>query len=85
VTTTFKLLTSPYQRSIDAMFTSALNEKVLVFAYPTSSNRVFTTWFCPFSGRLGRFSLIAKMVRMHQHEENCVWKNMSARWNSIIS
>jgi hypothetical protein len=49
------------------MFTSALNEKVLVFAHPTSSNRVFTTWFCPFSGRLGRFSLIAKMMRMHQH------------------
>ena len=50
--TTFKLLTSPYQRSTGAMFSSALNEKVLVFAYPTSSNRVFTTWFGPPSLRI---------------------------------
>jgi len=34
------------------MFSSALNEKVLVFAYPTSFNRVFTTWFCPPSLRI---------------------------------
>jgi hypothetical protein len=38
--TTIKLLTSPDQRSTGAMFTSALGEKVLVFAYPTSFNRV---------------------------------------------
>ena len=50
--TPIRLLTSPYQRSTGAMFSSALNEKVLVFAYPTSSNRVFTTWFGPPSLRI---------------------------------
>ena len=38
--TTIKLLTSPYQRSRRALFISALGEKVLVFAYPTSFNCV---------------------------------------------
>jgi len=45
--TDVKVLTSPYQRGTGAMFTSGLGETVLVFAYPSSFNRVFTTWFCP--------------------------------------
>ena len=45
--TDVKVLTNPYQRGTGAMFTSGLGETVLVFAYPTSFHRVFTTWFCP--------------------------------------
>ena len=40
-------LTTSWQRSWGAMFSKALREDILVFAYPTDAPRTFHTFFCP--------------------------------------
>lgn len=42
-----KKLTTPWQRSIGAMFRKRLGETVLLFAYPDLAPRLFHTFFCP--------------------------------------
>jgi hypothetical protein len=42
-----KALTTPWQRSLGAMFQRHLGETVLLFAYPHPAPRLFHTFFCP--------------------------------------
>ena len=42
-----QVLANSYQRAFGAMFKKSLEETILVFAYPFSKDRLFTTWFCP--------------------------------------
>ena len=42
-----KTLTTPWQRSLGAMFHRRLGESVLLFAYPHPAPRLFHTFFCP--------------------------------------
>lgn len=42
-----KNLTTPWQRSLGAMFHRHLGDTVLLFTYPHPAPRLFHTYFCP--------------------------------------
>ena len=42
-----KNLTTPWQRSLGAMFHRHLGDTILLFAYPHPAARLFHTYFCP--------------------------------------
>lgn len=42
-----RLLTTPWQRALGAMFRTGLGDSELVFLYPYSAPRLFHTFFCP--------------------------------------
>src|SRR5436190_23515583 len=41
------LITSPNEETRGAMQRSSLGDEILVFAYPVSARRIYSTFFCP--------------------------------------